>query len=338
MGRQLALELRPKKLSELIGQEELISSIRNRYSRKEEPSAVMFVGTTGTGKTTLARILALSLQCRHGDFGEPCDDCRAAYSGFEIGEINASEETTKEGITEVVRGSSNRPFPPSRRKVIILDEAQKLSKGAQNLLLKYFEEAVPTTVWIVCTTEPEALGDAFKRRCRIWRLRELATSKVITKVVNRGLAHLNADVEKFPAGLLVEALMEQKVRSPALILNAVGNYLDGDSPKKAASDLVEGYDTKAICRSIISGDWGQIRKETVVAEPDQLAGIRASVAGYLRKVLEDQNPGPKATEYATAICMLAEVDSYSKATQGPATVATLYKLSQMMARRDIDND
>jgi replication-associated recombination protein RarA len=333
--RQLAVSLRPKGFSEIIGQDSVLNAIRGRYNNGVEQAAWMFTGPTGTGKTTLAGILALWLQCRHGEVGEPCEDCRLLSSSFQIKDINASKITTKEAVEDVIRSSENRPFPPSKRNIFILDEAQKLSDGSQNLLLKYLEEPPPTTVWILCTSEKNKILETLQRRCRVLKLKPLGIDD-IKKIVIRGMKRAKADFKARPVENIATALYEEKVWSPALILNGVENYLDGQPAKEAVKNLVEGYDTLAICRSLMRGNWDDVRKETSVADPDELRGIRKDVAAYLRKVLEDKGKGPRAKEASAGINLLAQVDAYTDATQGPATVAVLYLLCEMMAREDID--
>src|SRR5208283_858923 len=103
--RTLALSLRPRKFSQLIGQGSVVSAIKEQYAQKREPPAWMFVGPTGTGKTTLARILALSLQCEHGEMGEPCEACRKEVASFAIHEINASDVSGVNEMAQVAQGS-----------------------------------------------------------------------------------------------------------------------------------------------------------------------------------------------------------------------------------------
>src|SRR6266566_3384947 len=137
MSRPLAVSMRPRRLSELIGQETLVEVIRKKQETRD-PAAWMFTGPTGTGKTTVARIIAVSLQCKHQkQFGEPCDESLAARSSFSIREINASEVSGVEEIGAVAQASVYLTAPPSKRSVFILDEAQRLSPSSQNLLLKY---------------------------------------------------------------------------------------------------------------------------------------------------------------------------------------------------------
>jgi hypothetical protein len=328
MPRTLAHTLRPRRLSQLIGQDSLVATIKNQYKSKREPSAWLFVGPTGTGKTSVARILAISLQCTHGEFGEPCDDCIAKKNDFSIHETNASEVSGVAEIQKVAQASVYLPMPPSRRNIFILDEAQRVSKEAQNLLLKYLEDAPMSTVWIICTSEENKLAPAAIRRGQRLQLR-LLQAEDIGKLVRRAFKFVG-DVKKKPEPL-VSALWEARIQSPGLILNAVELYLAGQTSKVAVESIGFGADTLAICRALEKGDWDVIRNQTRESTVDDLRGIRAQVAGYLRRCLERAIAGPRAGEFAKAIGRMAQVDSYTDATQGPATVGVLYELCQVFA-------
>jgi DNA polymerase III subunit gamma/tau len=328
MKRTLAHTLRPKRLSQLIGQDTLVATIRNQYSSGREPSAWLFVGPTGTGKTSVARILAVSLQCTHAEFGEPCDACLEKKNDFSIREINASENSGVDEIRKIAQGSMYLPLEGSRRNVFMLDEAQRLSRDAQNLSLKYLEDAPESTVWIVGTTEENKLLPAIVRRCERVQLKLLQADNIL-KLVKRAFKFVG-EVKKKPEPL-VASLWEGRIQSPGLILNAVELYLAGQTSKEAVRNIGFGADTLAICRSLEKGDWDAIRKETKEATADDLRGIRAQVSGYLRRCLERAIPGPRAGEFAKAIGRMAQVDSYTDATQGPATVAVLYELCQIFA-------
>lgn len=325
--RTLSLALRPRKFSQLIGQELVVNAIRRQYESEREPPAWMFIGPTGSGKTTVARILAVSLQCTHGEIGEPCEACWKERGSFSIHEVNASEVSGVEQVGDLMKGSVYRP-PSSRRNIYILDEAQRMSKEAQNLSLKYFEDAPETTVWIICTTEPNKILETLKRRCEVLEMRRLQADG-IEKLVARAYKFVEAGKDAPKKEKLVEALWEAQVQSPALVLNGVDKYLVGLSAKDAVKNLTIGTDVTAICRAIEKGDWDVIKKEIRDVSSDDLRGIRAMVAGYFRHALEKQVPGPRATEMAKAIGRMAQVDSYTDVTAGPATVALLYELSQL---------
>ena len=155
----------------LIGQKKVVSAIRSQIKSGRIPHAWMFTGITGAGKTTIARILAVALQCHHQkNFGSPCKDCWSARKDFAIYEVNASELNGVEDIGKIAANSRFAQMPPSTKRVYILDEAQMLSKNAQNLLLKFFEDASSTTVWIICTTERQKIIKTLQSRCMAYAM------------------------------------------------------------------------------------------------------------------------------------------------------------------------
>src|SRR6185503_10000650 len=166
----------------------VIAAFKSQAAPGRMPRAWMFIGQSGSGKTTIARILATSLNCTHNEFGDPCSLCLKNSSKFQIHEINAGDISGVDDIREIAVGSQYAPISPTRRRVYILDEAQRISSAAQNLLLKYFEEAPRTTVWIVCTTEPDKILRTLRRRCMVYTMqawRPTAVENFWTYAANR---------------------------------------------------------------------------------------------------------------------------------------------------------
>lgn len=300
----LPLALRPRGLSEMVGQEKLVSAIRKQMSTRP-PSVFLLHGSTGVGKTSLARILALSFQCdRQGKlWGEPCGECWSRWSEFCVHEVNASETNGVEEIGKVAEMGRYRPTPPSKKRVIILDEAQLMSNNAQNLLLKHFEEASKHTVWIICTTAPNKIIATLRRRCMTYQLHGLSFAdreKLLKQSAEK------AEVKR-AIGPLVEAADSAQVSSPALLLMALEKYAAGFSPEEAVAGN-EGtlVNTLAVCKAVTSGDWAKVREAVKDVTPEDVRWVRASVSGWLTGILKRESSSAKRDTIATAIRALVE--------------------------------
>lgn len=123
MNQSLSISFRPKALKDLVGLSKLTAMLQGHYKTGRMPQAWLFAGDTGGGKTTIARILALSLQCQHQkEFGNPCESCLKDQTQFDIMEVNASEISGVDDIGKIAETSLYAPRPPSRYRVFILDE------------------------------------------------------------------------------------------------------------------------------------------------------------------------------------------------------------------------
>lgn len=162
---------RPCRLSEVFGNENLVNSLNNWFSQGEKRSKVLlFQNGPGTGKTTLARILALGLNCEKGESGEPCLECASCKSilagtAMNIQEINAAQLNKKEDAEEIVNGMYESCLV-GKNKIYILDECQQLTTSAQNLFLKPLEEPPHNTYFILCTTDPQKIIKPLQTRCQ----------------------------------------------------------------------------------------------------------------------------------------------------------------------------
>jgi DNA polymerase III subunit gamma/tau len=295
MKNQLALSLRPKIFSELVGQEKITHKLRNLV-KKRMPKAFMFHGPKGTGKTTIARILAVTLQCRHQKkFGEPCSKCQRRYRHAElpIEEINCasivekSKEAQNKSAAQAIRerlASTSYELLRGKFRVFIFDEAHDLSPQAQDVLLKYFEDSPEENIFIINSTRPEKIVDTLRSRCMMFHIRPLKADD-IKVLVKKGLKTAKSSLS---SQTLTDALVEAGVDSPRLILNAVENYVAGDNPEDAAQ--VEGaneVDAKSLIRHMVKGDWPGIAAMLRGASASEARRLRNRSIDYLRGILLD---------------------------------------------------
>lgn len=173
----VARRFRPQSFEELVGQDEVLQSLRVALQQGRVPHAFVFSGSRGVGKTTSARILARCLNCVSGPTPEPCgtcDSCRSILDGSnpDVIEVDAASNN---GVDDVRRLRESVQFATmqSRYRVVILDEAHMMSKSAFNAFLKTLEEPPPKVVFVLATTELHKLPDTIRSRCQVLLFRRV---------------------------------------------------------------------------------------------------------------------------------------------------------------------
>ena len=180
----LALKYRPKNFNELIGQDIMVETIKNSIKIDKLPNAYLFTGIRGVGKTTTARIVAKSLNCKNeiGDLcgDEMCDHCEAITNSnhLDVLEMDAASRTGIDDIRELIESSKYNPTS-ARYKIIILDEVHMLSKQAFNGLLKTLEEPPPHLKFIFATTEVRKIPVTIISRCQRFDLHRVPVKKLV---------------------------------------------------------------------------------------------------------------------------------------------------------------
>jgi DNA polymerase III subunit gamma/tau len=183
----LARRYRPKKFKEVIGQDPIVKTLKNSLKFNRLAHAYLFCGCRGTGKTTLARIFAKSLNCeKPDDECEPCCSCPscgeiAASSSIDVLEIDGASHR---GIDDIRIITESVGYAPSKGKfkVYLIDEVHMLTKEAFNALLKTLEEPPPQVKFFFCTTEPHKVPQTILSRCQRFNLKRIPLPLIIQKL------------------------------------------------------------------------------------------------------------------------------------------------------------
>jgi DNA polymerase-3 subunit gamma/tau len=168
----LARKYRPQRFSDVIGQDHVTRTLGNAIAQKRIAHGYIFSGHRGIGKTTIARILAMALNCRSGDAPVPepcgaCDSCTEIRAGGSV-DVLEIDAATNRGIDEIRELREAARYRPARDrfKILILDEAHQITDAAFNALLKTLEEPPPHIIFMMCTTQPEDIPQTIRSRCQ----------------------------------------------------------------------------------------------------------------------------------------------------------------------------
>ncbi len=186
MYQVIARKYRPQSFSELIGQEHVQRTLSNAIESNRIAHGYIFSGQRGTGKTTVARILARCLNCIHGPTATPCGVCSScleigAGNSVDVIEIDAA---SNRGINEMREIRENVRYRPARDryKVFIIDEAHQITKEAFNALLKTLEEPPEWVVFILCTTEAYEIPTTIASRCQHFTFRSVDFAEIVNRM------------------------------------------------------------------------------------------------------------------------------------------------------------
>ncbi len=246
--QSLYRRFRPRKFSELYGQDHVVRALRNAVINEREGQAYLFSGPRGTGKTTTARILAKVLNCAHPVDGEPCcvcESCKAIDLGtsYDVLELDAASNNGVQEIRDIIEAAALTS--PGRHRVFILDEVHMLTRGAEAALLKTLEEPPAQVVFVLATTDPQKVSETIRSRVQHLQFHLLPIDqleKYVRYVISE--AGLTVDDES------IELVLRQGGGSARDTLSALELIVSG------GGDTTDDIRTEEIVRAIIARDHG----------------------------------------------------------------------------------
>ncbi|HXN37513.1 MAG TPA: DNA polymerase III subunit gamma/tau, partial [Solirubrobacteraceae bacterium] len=332
--RSLYRRHRPRTFAEVVGQEPVVRTLRNAVERGKVHHAYLFVGSRGTGKTSMAKILAACLNCERGPTVEPCGECDscvsiARASSLDVIEMDAASNNSVDDIRELRESVAYAPVS-GRRKVYILDEAHMLSTAAWNAFLKTLEEPPPNTVFVLATTEANKVPATVVDRCHRFDFHR-PTVEQIASVVRRVA---QAESIEIPPEA-VAALARSATGSFRDALGTLEQLVTYSGPQIALEDVLAVLgvaDSRLLEETVDALAAGDSRRALLVLEQCAEQGRdAASFASDLevraRELLVVQTLGEVPAELA----LTAEADAALAAQAGRVDQATVVRLLELLA-------
>jgi len=281
----LARKWRPKTFAELAGQEHVVTALTNALTRGQLHHAYLLTGTRGVGKTTIARILAKSLNCiTNGVTATPCGTCAAcvdidAGRFVDLLELDAASNTGIDNMREIL---DNARYAPTvgRYKVYLIDEVHMLSKAAFNSMLKTLEEPPEHVKFVLATTDPQKIPVTVLSRCLQFNLTPLPQALIVDRLA----AILGAEGVAFEAGALtlIAKAAHGSMRDALSLLDQAIAYGGGDvreAPVRTMLGAVDRDYAYRIADALTAGDG-----PALIAEADALTARGAAFAPALEEL------------------------------------------------------
>ena len=264
-SKVLALKYRPQTFDDLIGQEVVADTIINSIKANKVPNAYLFTGIRGIGKTTIARIVAKTLNCTHGIENEcqgKCSNCEAITnsSHIDVLEMDAASKTGVDDVRELIEFSRYGPTS-SKYKIFIIDEVHMLSKQAFNALLKTLEEPPAYLKFIFATTEIKKIPVTVISRCQRFDLSRIKSSELFEFI--KGIKEKEGGKVSDDALKLIVKISEGSVRDALSLLDRALLTLDSNKELdlKSAQNIFGFFDKSQLIELfefILKGDENKV--------------------------------------------------------------------------------
>ena len=284
---------RPKKFSDIVGQDHITSTLINQIKHKKTSHAYLFCGIRGTGKTSAAKVFAKALNCTNPSGFEPCGECGSCIAQNndampDIIEIDAASNRGIEEIRQIKESVKYRPVM-GRYKVYIIDEAHMLTAEAFNALLKTLEEPAEYVVFILATTEPHKLLQTIISRTQRYDFKRLSTEDVknhILKVSEKENINITPQ-----AAYNIAVLSEGALRDALSILDKCSTYGQDRQVNEELVNFITGRADEDTIFTIVSNAFcGKIEELIFTLNSAQASGkdiltILDSVIAFIREII-----------------------------------------------------
>jgi DNA polymerase III subunit gamma/tau len=338
MGYQvLARKWRPRNFHEMVGQEHVLRALVNALDNDRLHHAYLFTGTRGVGKTTIARILAKSLNCDKGVTSEPCGVCSActeidAGRFVDLIEVDAASRTKVDETRELLE---NVQYAPSRGryKVYLIDEVHMFSNHSFNALLKTLEEPPPHVKFLLATTDPQKLPVTILSRCLQFNLKRLPLDRITAHLEDiLGREAIEAEA---PALKLLGRAADGSMRDALSLLDQAIGYGGGavrEAEVRAMLGTLEHDHVLRLLRALAAGDAVQVLAavEQAAQQVPDFAGLLAELLTLLQQVALAQavpEALDESLDHREAVLELAR-------TLAPEDVQLYYQIG-LIGRRDL---
>lgn len=248
MYQVIARKYRPQDFESVVGQEAVVTTLKNAISSKRLHHAYLFSGARGIGKTSLARIFAKAINCEKGPTVKPCNECSQCKEitqgiSLDVQEIDGASNNSVEEVREIRERLKFLPVS-GRNKIYIIDEVHMLSTAAFNALLKTLEEPPPHVIFMFATTEVHKIPATILSRCQRFDLRRIPSDQLLEKLKKIcGEENVNADSDSL---LLITRESGGSLRDAQSLLDQAIAYTDGKLLFEQVSAMLGLADTRYV--------------------------------------------------------------------------------------------